>query len=102
MAISLESLTLDDFAPYLHQEFIIYLQNGEPYALELVELRDLGAAPGPTFRKPFAMTLRNPNNAAYLPQGTYQLEHEHMGSLELFIVPLGPSPEGMQYEITFG
>lgn len=102
MAISIESLTLDDFTPHLHQEFIIRLQSGEPYALELVKLSNLGAASGPTFRKPFALTLRNPNNTAFLPQGTYQLEHEHLGSLQFFIVPLGPSPEGMQYEITFG
>jgi hypothetical protein len=97
----MQPLNLTDFMPYLNQHFTIRLDSGDDYTLELVELRDLGAAPGPEFRKPFALTLRNPNQAAFLPQSTYHLEHELLGALDLFIVPLGPDAHGMQYEITF-
>lgn len=97
----METQTLADFAPYLHDKFYIRLGNGEAYPLELVELRDLGAAPGPAFAKPFALTLRSPDPTAYLPQRTYRLEHEHLGGLDLFMVPLGPDAYGMQYEIIF-
>jgi hypothetical protein len=45
-----------------------------------------------------------------LPQGIYRLEHEHLGALELFIVPIGPNknansaegPTAMLYEAVFG
>jgi hypothetical protein len=97
----METRTLADFEPYRHQAFVIQLESGQPYALELVELRDLGAAPGPAFRKPFALTFRNPEKTAYLPQRTYHLEHEQLGGMDLFLVPLGPDASGMLYEITF-
>lgn len=98
----MEPLTLASFKPFLHTVFTIQLDNGEPYALELVEVQDLGDAPGPEFRKPFSLTLRNPVKNAYLAQGTYRLEHDQMGSLELFMVPLGPDAAGMRYEVVFG
>lgn len=94
-------LTMADFLPYLHEKFVILLENGEAYALELTAVRDLGEAPSPEFRKPFALTLRNPDRTTYLPQRIYHLEHEQLGGLDLFVVPLGPDATGMQYEITF-
>ena len=94
-------LTISDFLPRLHQMFEITLESGESYSLELIEVRDLGEAPSAEFRKPFALTLRNPDRTAYLPQRTYYLEHEQLGAMELFIVPLGPDASGMKYEITF-
>ena len=97
----MNDLTADHFRPHLNQVFNIRLENGDLYSLELEEVRDLGDAPGPEFRKPFALTLRNPARNVYLPQGTYRLEHPQMGSLDLFIVPLGPDANGMRYEITF-
>jgi hypothetical protein len=36
-----------------------------------------------------------------LAQGTYRLSHPQLGELELFLVPLGPAAEGMQYEAAF-
>ena len=45
-----------------------------------------------------------------MPQGIYRLEHEQLGTLEFFIVPVGP-PEAadseaagtaMRYEAVFG
>lgn len=97
----MSQLTIHDFLPYLHQKFVILLDSGQSYSLELIEVRDLGDAPGPEFRKPFALTLLNPDSSAYLPQRTYHLEHEHLGGMDLFIVPLGPDASGMKYEITF-
>jgi len=94
-------LTISDFQPCLHQMFVITLESGESYALELIEVRDLGEAPNPEFCKPFALTLRHPDRTAYLPQRTYHLEHELLGGLDLFVVPLGPDATGMRYEITF-
>jgi hypothetical protein len=36
-----------------------------------------------------------------LPQRIYRLEHEQMGPLELFIVPVGPDGDGLGYEAIF-
>ena len=98
----MEERTLADFRPYLHQEFSVRLENGDDYQLELLDLKDLGEPPGPGFRRPFVLSLCNPDRSVYLPQGTYQLHHAQLGFLDLFIVPVGPGASGMNYEVTFG
>jgi len=97
----MESLTLADFQPYLNQVFSIRLSDGGTYPLELVELQELGGSPESGFRQPFSLMFRNPDKKAYLPQQIYRLEHEQMGALDLFIVPLGPDASGMRYEVIF-
>ena len=36
-----------------------------------------------------------------LPQGMYDIEHEELRTLSLFMVPIGPDREGMGYEAVF-
>ena len=42
-----------------------------------------------------------PINPGYLPQHTYQFQHETMGVFDLFIVPIGPQENRMRYEAIF-
>lgn len=51
-------------------------------------------------RKPFCLTLRGPLKPLF-PQKIYRLEHETLEPLEVFIVPVGPDKQGMQYEVQF-
>ena len=43
------------------------------------------------------------SSSPLLPQQLYQMEHEKLGTLQLFVVPIGPDPEGqrMRYEVAF-
>jgi hypothetical protein len=40
-----------------------------------------------------------------MPQAIYPLEHQALGRMEIFLVPIGPDPrgkrKGMQYEAAF-
>jgi hypothetical protein len=36
-----------------------------------------------------------------LPQAIYQLEHDRMGTMDIFLVPIGPDGQGMGYEAVF-
>lgn len=101
MTKPIEALILADFQPYLNQIFFIRLDSEQRYELELVALEDQGEPPMAGLRKPFSLTFRNPEKKAYLPQRIYRLEHEQLGSLDLFIVPLGPDADGMRYEVIF-
>jgi hypothetical protein len=96
--LRLDKLAASDFLPHLHQPFVIRLDDGTPYPLELVGVIELGEAHMPGWRRPFSLEFNNPRRDAYLPQRIYRLECENMGALELFLVPLGPQPEGMRYE----
>jgi Domain of unknown function (DUF6916) len=107
---SLQTLTAEDFRAYQGSQF--RLTGGSPpgsVEAELAEVSD--HAPGATgaFRTPFSVLFHGPLEPV-LPQGMYRLEHEQLGALELFIVPVGPdeprlpgqAPTAMRYEAVFG
>jgi len=89
-------LTVDDFEPRLQQEF--HLQAPNELTLKLVEVRRLGQAmrEGGAFSLLFVSA-----RGAFLPQATYELTHPELGTLELFIVPVGPAAGGNGYEAVF-
>lgn len=76
---------------------------------ELVEVTEHPRAALGSFRTPFALVFHGPSEPV-LPQGMYRLEHQDLGVLELFLVPIGPDlpaepegrPAGMRYEAVFG
>lgn len=97
----LESLRLETFEPCRDQIFRLHWPGGEPLPLVLAEVKAL-AKPGEGWdRQPFSLTFRHPGERRNLPQGTYRLDNEGLGDLELFLVPLGPDKEGMRYEAVF-
>ena len=91
-------LTVEHFAPRFGEAFTIEVDGGAPLALELVETRRLGEA----FRDREAFSLRflGPG-APLLPQATYRLANDHLGELDIFIVPVGRSDAGTDYEAVF-
>ncbi len=97
----LETLQKSDFTGHLHQHFSVLLAGGDTLDLELVEVTAWGAAPSDKRRQPFSLIFRHDRTDAYLPQGIHTLHHAEMGWLELFLVPLGPAPDGMRYEAIF-
>ena len=59
-----------------------------------------GDAEGKRVRRPFSLIYRGPLTPI-LPQQIYPVEHPELGTLELFLVPVGPEGGGMQYEAVF-
>ena len=101
--MNLDQLTSADFRPYLDQPFAIHYGGDEPLAAALARVTDLGPAPerpGAPARAPFAVILRGPYQPV-LPQRIYRVEHESLGAIEIFIVPVGPDQQGMCYEAIF-
>jgi hypothetical protein len=98
----LAKLTSADFSPYLNQKFRIHLE--APLEVDLIEVNDLGpelsAAEAAKRRQPFALIFRDPSKT-YLPQRIYRIEHAELGTLDLFLVPIGPDEHGMCYEVVF-
>jgi hypothetical protein len=98
VAHDLASLTAEDFRPLLGTRFGIA---GGSFETELIDVDDLGAAGSSGLRTPFSLIFRGPLELL-LPQGIHRLEHEVLGVLELFLVPIGPDEAGMRYEAVFG
>ena len=107
---SLQTLTAEDFRPYQDSRFRLA---GGPSGIcvdaVLAEVTEHGASTSGAFRIPFSVMFHGPLQPV-APQGIYRVEHEKLGTLELFIVPVGPdeptepgqAPTAMRYEAVFG
>ena len=96
----LDKLKSTDFSAHLKQTFQIQLESGEALAVELVEVKELGqnraGLDGASSSRAFSIVFQAAQEAL-LPQKIYRVEHEKMGMLDLFLVPVGPK----QYEALF-
>jgi hypothetical protein len=97
----LDALTLDAFAPHVGEEFVLVHEQAGRLELELLEARAVGGdrAPG-NDRRPFSLLFRGPVEPL-LPQRIYRLEHDTVGPLEIFIVPVARDAAGTHYEAIF-
>lgn len=96
--MELDQITSSDFRPHLGSEFRITFPDGV-YTLTLSEVKDLKPWEEQK-RLGFTLTFRG-QSKAILPQGMWGLQHDDLGSLELFLVPMQPDQEGPLYEAVF-
>ena len=97
----LQDLTSASFEPHVGTAFAIPVEGGEPLELVLDSVRLHEPHPGPR-AQPFSAYFRGPRTPVLL-QRIYRLDHPEMGALDLFLVPIGPDPQGrgMSYEAVF-
>jgi hypothetical protein len=92
----LHELQEADFAARVGQVFEVDLGEGVVVPLHLASVTNLGAPQAPDGRHPFSLLFRGPQSPQFLTQGTYRLQNEGLGALDLFIVPLGPEPGSLR------
>ena len=90
----LEALTAADFEPLLHDRFRIASPDAPPFEAELVEVTVIPREPGG--REPFSLEFQGDPEFT-LRQGIYGVDHERLGALEIFLVPIAPG----RYEAVF-
>ena len=93
-------LTVDSFEPYVQETFQI-IEGSHTLDIRLTECKRLTThAWDRMTREPFSLVFTGPMRPV-LPQRIYRVRQEAMGELELFLVPIGPGGNGMQYESVF-
>ncbi|HEX8386152.1 MAG TPA: hypothetical protein VF576_08215 [Rubricoccaceae bacterium] len=90
-----QDLTASVFAPHVGTAFTAWV-GGEPVPLALTGVEGTGPDPD----RSFVLTFRT-HGPRSLSQGTYPLEHEGVGRLALFLVPLRADADGAVYEAVF-
>ena len=95
----LESLTCTTFARHLGERFVLHVDESATLEAELVAAKELGEGSSEQ-RAPFSIVFRV-NEGDALPQRIYPLEHEQLGRLEIFLVPIGRDEKGTRYEAVF-
>jgi hypothetical protein len=92
-----EILNLSSFSEHLNTKFRIHPDESTVVETELIEAQDAGSTPK---QERFSLIFRGPHEP-YLAQRIYRIEHDQMGTLELFLVPIGRDDDGFQYEAVF-
>ena len=104
--MTLDTLTAADFTTYTGRSFEIHYGQSEAISVTLTNVRE---APYvrvnvPNTRQGFSLLFQS-SIRQYLPQGVYRLTEPDFnaahGEIELFMVPLAPNAEGVQYEVIF-
>ena len=100
--VMLDKLRVDDFSRHVNEPFSLPLEGMDSLALELVEVAPVGAPPADgSLRQAFSIIFRGPGQPV-LPQQIYSVTHPTLGTLSLFLVPLGPDRSGgIRYEAVF-
>lgn len=94
----------DDFSGLVGDPFVLVLPEGEEVPLVLTEAT-LGGQPGAatpdgTSRRQFSLVFTGPREFG-LGQGTRELRHAGLGTVALFLVPIGSGSDGLRYEAAF-
>lgn len=99
MKVALQLLTAYDFQSHLGKEFFIHFPNEVTTAqlLKVVELPPYANLE----RKPFSIMLQTMQKDHYYQQAIYTIEQTALGSMQIFLVPVGGNEKGMQYEAIF-
>lgn len=95
----IETLSSKDFAGRIGEEFRIHVSESAVVEAVLAEVSEHGA-PAVGLRPPFTLLFRGPRDAI-LPQRIYPVEHAGLGTIEIFLVTVGPDADGMRYEAVF-
>jgi hypothetical protein len=93
----LESLTAAYFKPWTRGYFRVDADSVQPFEVQLIEVTEADAGPA---RRQFSLVFRG-GPSPPLPQRIYRVEHEALGTLDIFLVPLGPDEVGQRYEAIF-
>ncbi len=92
-----EQLTKEAFAAQLNTKFRFHVEPSQMVEAELVEV--VAGSDLETHTR-FSAYFRGPGEF-YLPQRSYQVEHDAMGAFDLFIVPIRRDEQGFYYEAVF-
>jgi hypothetical protein len=90
----LETLTTADFESLRGDCFRIVPGDASPFDAELVEVTAIPREPGG--RTPFSLVFQG-GPSPPLPQRIYRVEHERLGAIEIFLVPIAAD----RYEAVF-
>lgn len=99
MAIALQHLAASDFHAQVGKDFFIHFAKEAIISAQLKNVLDLPASNN-LVRKPFSILLQTDQKNHY-QQAIYTIEQSDLGTMQIFLVPVGCSDKGMQYEAVF-
>jgi len=93
----LDDLTAAALSEQLNTKFRIHLESSGTIELDLIAVEDFGVSGR---QERFSILFKGPLEPA-IWQGMVRMDHDHFGTLDLFIVAIGREEDGMRYEAVF-
>lgn len=97
--MDLDRLDRATFLPLVDSTFAVGDPGASALGLRLAGTGHAGAGL-PGRREPFSLIFQGPLQPL-LPQGIHRLLHPELGEIAIFLVPVGPQGQAMQYEAIF-
>jgi hypothetical protein len=91
---------LATFSPCVGESFAVEFEGAELPRFELTEAAALPVHKGAPRQDPFSLVFRAPGTCD-VRQGTYVVQHERIGELPVFLVPIGKDEEGLYFQAVF-
>jgi hypothetical protein len=92
-----EVFTMDMFSGHVNTKFLMRYGDSQTAELELISVTDVGSSPR---QSQFSIQFVGPKEGP-TAQGIFRLEHERLGALDLFLVPIARDKDGLRYEAVF-
>lgn len=92
-----ENFDLEFFLPFIDAGFECSIGPDHSIPLTLVSATEVSRS---AHQRQFSILFLGPGDR-FMQQGTYRLAHPEIGTADLFLVPVGVTPEGFQYEAFF-
>lgn len=89
--------TIEIFEGHQNSKFLMHYGASQTAELELIRVKDVGSSER---QKQFSLLFLGPLDAPIL-QGIYRVDHDALGPLDLFLVPIARDDKGVQYEAVF-
>ena len=96
----LDRFTAEDFAPLLESDFEVRLDDGAVLLLRLCEIGRYAPSGAGSRPAPFSLVFEA-GAQRVLPQRIYRVTPPGMAAMDLFLVPVGKTAEGVRYEAVF-
>ena len=95
------TLTKQSFENIHDNAFAIFFDLDNAISSELIEVKAINShtlAEGQA--EPFSLVFQVKDDRVF-EQNTFKIQHEELGDLELFLVPIGADKNGVSYEAVF-
>jgi uncharacterized protein DUF6916 len=92
-----ELFTIELFADHQNSKFLMHYGDSQTAELVLIRVKDVGSSER---QKQFSLQFLGPLDAPIV-QGIYKVDHDALGALDLFLVPIARDDKGVQYEAIF-
>lgn len=97
----LDQLTVESFEPHVGSSFFAEFPNGAKVELRLVRVaRVMESEKARLNRQPFSLYFIGPKSFQ-LKQAIYHVTHETAEPMDIFLVPVGETPDTYEYEAVF-